>query len=174
MTWSRFLRPPVCSVRCVVSRISGQYRDGDGSRRQWIGVCIVYGPMLESLAKTLLASPSLVLFVQFQDFFGIGMGTYIIGFIGHSLVNYAQSFARKRNLPSALRPLLDRRALVVAYFLCILGGFAVFGACVLKCFMGEGAHSFRCLFGWSFHGSPDPPHPHPRPSVFIYRPPDNS
>ena len=65
--------------------------------------------------------------MQFSDFFGITMGTYIIGFIGHSLVEWARAKAKGAKVPTALKPMFDRRTLVVAYFLAILGAFAVFG-----------------------------------------------
>ncbi len=106
-----------------------------------------------------------VAFVAFQlkDFFGLMMGTFIISFIGNSIVESAESATGATVLPPALRSALDgsllllshqpsltcetlpdlsfsllfsplrRKALVLLYFGLILGMLAVLGVVTVSC-----------------------------------------
>ncbi|CAG9462957.1 unnamed protein product [Pedinophyceae sp. YPF-701] len=72
--------------------------------------------------------------LQFKDFFGIAMGTFVIGFIGQTLVSWTQ----KRLVPPTLRHVFTRHALVACYFLAIFGALAAFGLVTIPNIVSEG------------------------------------
>ncbi|DBB10731.1 TPA: hypothetical protein ACH3X3_007221 [Trebouxia sp. C0006] len=80
---------------------------------------------------------------QFQDFFGIVMGTFIVAFIGNGFVASAQNSTALKILDS--KPMLRRRLLVLLYFSGIVSVVFLFGVMTIPDIVREGADFVRRL-----------------------------